>query len=425
VKLKLKEATDDLGRARDTADERWYDRADAILNGLLAKDPGNAEALSVKAWALSGRHRFTEALALARKASALRPFDTTNYGIMVDCLVELGRYDEAVAAAQKMVDLKPTVGAFTRIAYLRWWYGDPQGYDEMMQKAVDAGKPGATDNAWCLVQAGNGFLNEGHVAEAEQYYRQALAASPGYMHALAAMGRVRAVRGDFRGSASWYEQAVAKEPSLGNLEGLGDAYRDVGNKAAAEKTYSRFLHTANQQLARPETALQLGSFLIEHDRDTAKGLSLVMSDANRSQDIPAWDAAAWALYRNGRDKEAGAAMAKALRLGTKDARLFYRAGVIQGALGDTDKARTYLDEALSTNPYFEPNGARKVRAAMADVRGEEQRAEAVRIGGPIAVLAALGVAGYAWAERRRRTDRRASQGTRAPAPTVSQGDTPH
>ena len=46
-------------------------------------------------------------------------------------------------------------------------------------------------------------------------------------------------------------------------------------------------------------------------------------------------------------------MDEALQLGTRDAKLFFHAGMIHRALGDTERAREYLtSRALSTNPHF-------------------------------------------------------------------------
>jgi len=47
-------------------------------------------------------------------------------------------------------------------------------------------------------------------------------------------------------------------------------------------------------------------------------------------------------------------MKEALRLGTRDARLFYHAGMIAQAAGDRSGAREYLKQALALNPQFDP-----------------------------------------------------------------------
>jgi hypothetical protein len=41
-----------------------------------------------------------------------------------------------------------------------------------------------------------------------------------------------------------------------------------------------------------------------------------------------------------------------LRLGTRDARLFFHAGMIQLGLGERDAGKAYLGRALATNPHF-------------------------------------------------------------------------
>src|SRR4029453_14962783 len=43
---------------------------------------------------------------------------------------------------------------------------------------------------------------------------------------------------------------------------------------------------------------------------------------------------------------------EALKLGTRDARLLFHAGMIHQRLGNTAQARDYLRRALATNPHF-------------------------------------------------------------------------
>jgi Tfp pilus assembly protein PilF len=45
-------------------------------------------------------------------------------------------------------------------------------------------------------------------------------------------------------------------------------------------------------------------------------------------------------------------MREALKLGTRDARLFFHAGLIEARLGNRQAARDYLTRALAINPRF-------------------------------------------------------------------------
>ena len=49
----------------------------------------------MRAWALLGQHRFTEALALAKQLNKKVPDDLMVYGLLTDANIELGRYDDA------------------------------------------------------------------------------------------------------------------------------------------------------------------------------------------------------------------------------------------------------------------------------------------------------------------------------------------
>ena len=51
-------------------------------------------------------------------------------------------------------------------------------------------------------------------------------------------------------------------------------------------------------------------------------------------------------------------------LGTRDAMLFYHAGMIARALGDTALARARLDTALAINPYWDPTQPGEARALL-------------------------------------------------------------
>ena len=82
------------------------------------------------------------------------------------------------------------------------------------------------------------------------------------------------------------------------------------------------------------------------------------------RDIYGADALAWTALKSGRLAEAQAAIKEALRLGTRDARLYYHAGMIARAAGDTSAAREHLKRALGLNPQFDPLQATLARRAL-------------------------------------------------------------
>ncbi|MCV4640225.1 hypothetical protein OFB62_33500, partial [Escherichia coli] len=57
-------------------------------------------------------HRFANGLELANRLLKEFPDDPFVYGVLADANTELGNYPEAVAAAQKMVDLRPNSSSY-------------------------------------------------------------------------------------------------------------------------------------------------------------------------------------------------------------------------------------------------------------------------------------------------------------------------
>jgi tetratricopeptide (TPR) repeat protein len=75
---------------------------------------------------------------------------------------------------------------------------------------------------------------------------------------------------------------------------------------------------------------------------------------------------------------AAEAIAEAMKLGTKDASIYYHAGMIYYRLGDQQQARQHLQQALKLNPHFSIRQADEAKRALeklgirpmpADIRG--------------------------------------------------------
>ena len=76
------------------------------------------------------------------------------------------------------------------------------------------------------------------------------------------------------------------------------------------------------------------------------------------------DALAWALYANGRYREAAAASEHALRLGTRNALFLFHAGMINLRLGNRDAAERVLRDAFEVNPWFSVRWAPVLRSEL-------------------------------------------------------------
>src|SRR5436190_14491745 len=75
-----------LRQARATTDGRPAGRAAAVLDAVLKNEPDQYDALRLLGAVHLSRHRFREALDVAKRARDARPADAWNYGVMGDAL---------------------------------------------------------------------------------------------------------------------------------------------------------------------------------------------------------------------------------------------------------------------------------------------------------------------------------------------------
>src|SRR5262249_33252398 len=76
--------------------------AEKAIDAVLANDPSNYDARRMLATVYASQHRFRDAIAEATRCRDLRPYDAWNYGVLGDAHLELGDYDEAFAAFDRM-----------------------------------------------------------------------------------------------------------------------------------------------------------------------------------------------------------------------------------------------------------------------------------------------------------------------------------
>jgi tetratricopeptide (TPR) repeat protein len=360
-------------KARETGDAMYFTLAEEALRRALAIAPESSGARRHLAYALYSRHAFQEAAAEAEKAAALDPTDSHALGILGDAQLEVGQYAEAERAYARMIALDEDLYALSRRAGLRSVRGDVDGAVADLERAVEDGKAAgrpAESVAWVQWQLAAEHWSVGRLERAEAAYEAALATYPGYHRGLAGLAQVRAAQGRTEEAAALYRRAIDVVPQPDYVAALGDLLWKTGQRDAARLQYELVeyigrLSALNRALYNRELAL----FYLDHDMKLDAALDLARRELDVRRDVLAHDLLAWALYKNGQAGAARESMVEALRLGTRDARLFYHAGLIESALGNAGAAVRYLQLALDTNPHFHPlhaDEARRVLAAIAD-----------------------------------------------------------
>ena len=350
-------------RLRETGDLSYLDLAARAARASLASVPEarNTGGLAALTQSEFAAHDFAAARDHAVQLALLDPGKSYPYGMLGDALLELGEYEKAADAYRQMERRAGGIGegSETRQARLAQLRGDSAGakrhFTRALVLALDLPLPPRETVAWCRWQLGETAFSTGDYETAERHYRDALTTFPDYYRALASLGRVRAARGDLAGAIEQYEQATRRLPDLEFVAALGDLYQLAGREKDAAAQYALV-----EQIGRLGAAggslynRQLALFHADHDMQTEEAYAGATREYEARRDVYGADAVAWTALKAGRIPEAQAAIKEALRLGTRDAKLFYHAGMIARAAGDQTSARDYLKRALALNPQFHP-----------------------------------------------------------------------
>ena len=354
-------------QARVTADPSAYPVAEAALRRSLALQPtGNADALVGLGTLAAARHDFAAALRWGRRAVRTAPFDADAYGLLGDAQVELGRYGAAFASFQRMVDTRPDLASYARVSYALELRGNVAGAIDAMRAAADVAA-GPADAAWAAAQIGKLHLGAGRIDRAAEWFRRARAADPGSMEAEAGLAIVAWASGDVRTAIAGYERLTTRFPSPEHVATLGDLYEAAGETEAASAQFELVLAEARLFRANGvNTDLEIALFHADHPGtgSARAALRAARAEWDRRKSVHVADALAWALYANGRYREAAAASEQALRLGTRNALFLFHAGMIRLRLGDRNAARALLRDAFEVNPFFSVRWSPVLRATL-------------------------------------------------------------
>jgi tetratricopeptide (TPR) repeat protein len=353
-----------LQKVRETGDPGFYVRADAVLRRALARGPEDPAELVEAATLAAGRHDFRAALRLAERAHALEPGALAPYPVLVDALVELGRYGAAERALQRMVDLRPALPAYARVSYFRELYGDLDGAARVMARAVAAGGPVPENVAYVRTLLGDLELARGRTAAARQAYGAALAAMPGYAPAAAGRARLAAAEGDLPGAIARWRDIVARLPLPEYVIALGETELAAGRREAARRDLA--LVRAERALLARAGVNTAGEFAIyEADYGVRRrAVALARAAWENAPSVRSADALGWALTRAGRPRAGLRWAHRALRLGSLDPALRYHAGMAALAAGRRAEGRRDLRLALAHGLDAQPMHARRAREAL-------------------------------------------------------------
>ncbi len=356
-------------QARVTADPSYYPKADGALEKSLELRPeGNDDALVASGALANARHEFDDAADLARQAQEINSANATSWGVLADASIQLGEYDEATAAAQKMLDLRPGLASYSRASYDLELHGEHDRAVAAMELALD-GAYSPADTAFCTYYLGQLAFNVGDLDEATKQFERGLAAVPDDPMLLLGRARVYAAREDADKAVATFERVVAARPLPDYLIEYGFYLDSLGRTADADEQFATV--DAVQALFEANGVRDdLTSAHVAADRgEPAEAVTFARAEWKQRENVDAADALAWALHKAGENDEALEYAVKATALEGANASFLYHRGMIEQALGMDEAAQATLAAALSTNPYFSPLQVPFAEKALEEVGG--------------------------------------------------------
>jgi tetratricopeptide (TPR) repeat protein len=342
-----------LARQRETGLIEDAVRAERAARASLEIRPSsNVAALNKLATALLTQHRFPEALLVADQALAR---DLEAQRLRADILLEMGDYE----AARRALSQIPAREEDLNLLALRSRFAELEGkMARSIELLQDAGRIAdllpdmpAEAVAWYHTMAGHRLIDTGKLDEGVKACNDALAIFPRDYRAMTGLAEAAASRHDWQGAVAWGRKAIETSPQ--NPEAfkiLGDAYAELGRTGEAEEQYQlleRLAHSFPRIYDR-----HWALFCADKGRHLDDALTLARKDLELRHDLHAYDTLAWVCFKKGLQKEAEAAIEKALTQGTAEAPLFYHAAMIAQAGGDQARAGKFFARARAANPTF-------------------------------------------------------------------------
>lgn len=345
-----------LATARRSAAHEHYESGADAFRRLLSLEPESRTARVGLAYTCLGRHRFDEALELARAAARIAPDASEVIALLADAHLALGNDAEAAALANQLLDQGLSLESLSRVALLEQLRGHDGRAESLFRDALQAGaimNAGAEELAWCRTMLGDLLLGRGRLDAAEEEYRAARSLDEHAHAATLGLARVAADRGEPALARTLLERLAADQPEPRNRVALGRVLEQLGDPEGARRWFDRAERDMRRDIDHGDLghARELVELWLHRGADPRAAVDLALRDLREvRRDAGAFETAAWAMHHAGRHDEAVDLIREALRRGPSETRAVRRAARIHAAAGSSLEAELCRRRARSLNP---------------------------------------------------------------------------
>lgn len=341
-----------INALRSSGDLTCLDRAARAAAASLAAvtAPRNPGGLSVLAAVRYESHQFHEASALAQQALRIDPNNALAAITAADADFELGNYDTAGRSYAALGARMPKSAWHLRLSRVAEMRGDEAQALALLLEVAGT----ADDSAGVRLRLGEWYFAHGDLEHAREHLDAAARLEPGSYMVQEHQAELLAAAGHPAQAIAVYEKVIARVPRPEIMQALGDLHAFTGASAAAARWHERALqgYLRFTQAGNAHFYHHLASFYSDSRLDPGQALHWARRDLEIRSSIYAYEALAWALYRNGQHQDAAATMDRALAQGTRSAHLLYHAALVYTSAGRVRQGRELMQQALTVNPRY-------------------------------------------------------------------------
>ena len=138
-------------------------------------------------------------------------------------------------------------------------------------------------------------------------------------------------------------------------------------KVLLDRARSLMKEEAEHPQAGPAHARERAKFLLARNENLPLALQLAKDDLKLRKDLFSLDLLAWAYFKNGQLDNAQATIKQVLAISKADPGCLFHAGMIEAKIGNRELAKSYLAQAVQSNPYFSLTGPSIARNKLAEL----------------------------------------------------------
>jgi tetratricopeptide (TPR) repeat protein len=273
--------------------------------------------------------------------------------IRADLDFQRGDYVAAENGYAEVLRHERSWGALARLAHLRGKMGQGADADRLYEEAQDQlTAKEMRAYAWLEVQRGFLHFARGRHGEARLHYGRADKTYPGYWLVDEHIAELLGAEGKYDEAAGILERIISTVDRPDLDQAIGELYELAGQSGPALCWKQRALSAYRQSAERGEVHYyhHLVDYNTDVAEDGAEAVKWAYKDLQLRENFATQAALAWALYRDGQFSDARHWIERALSSGVVDARLYFWAGDIHSAAGDTTRSRELRERALKLNP---------------------------------------------------------------------------